>query len=277
MNNKAEHPQPYRGAMYDIVLTFGDSITQFGGNPAHNGWVNSLSHLFERRMDVLNRGFSGYNTNDARGVVHLVLPRTKSLPGANPASSAATATTATTNLSRPFPNFSPKVQLLLIFFGANDAVLKPGYQHVPLDVFAANMRYLVSLVKDPESEYYSPETRVALITPPPLGESLYNRTSAGSDVNPIKRTNAMAKVYSEAVKDAANDLGVPYIDLWSSIEDRVHRAALAEQASPSAAASPYDGYERYLLDGLHLNANGNQLLFKLIESLIDSNWPELRS
>ncbi|KAJ1840756.1 isoamyl acetate-hydrolyzing esterase [Coemansia sp. RSA 2703] len=272
MNKTSEQSRPYQGAMYDIVLTFGDSITQFGGDPAHNGWVNSLSHLFERRMDVLNRGFSGYNTNDARRVVHLVLPRTKNLSGAYYTSAAAT-----THLGHPFPNFSPKVQLLLIFFGANDAVLKPGYQHVPLDVFAANMRYLVSLVKDPDSEYYSPETRVALITPPPLGERLYNRTSATSDVNPIKRTNTMAKAYSEAVKDAANDLGVPCIDLWTSIEDRVHRATIAEQASSGIAPSPYDGYEKYLLDGLHLNANGNQLLSKLIESLINSNWPELRS
>ena len=47
-------------AGYQKVVCFGDSITQHGSN--NFGWVSTLQNYYIRRMDVLNRGFSGYNT-----------------------------------------------------------------------------------------------------------------------------------------------------------------------------------------------------------------------
>ena len=62
----------------------------------------------------------------------------------------------------------PKVQLLTIWFGANDAVLTGEQQHVPLEQYKANLSKLIHMVRDPSSEYYSPETRIILFTPPPV-------------------------------------------------------------------------------------------------------------
>jgi lysophospholipase L1-like esterase len=44
------------------VVFFGDSITQHGFNNKINGWVSSMANWWTRRVDVLNRGFSGYNS-----------------------------------------------------------------------------------------------------------------------------------------------------------------------------------------------------------------------
>ncbi|KAJ1752805.1 isoamyl acetate-hydrolyzing esterase [Coemansia sp. RSA 989] len=55
--------------MYDVLLAFGDSITQCAGDPEFEGYLAYLSRLYQRQMDVLNRGFSGYNTTRARTVV----------------------------------------------------------------------------------------------------------------------------------------------------------------------------------------------------------------
>jgi lysophospholipase L1-like esterase len=40
------------------IICFGDSITQ-RGNDELDGWVSSLSNEYIRKLDVVNRGFSG--------------------------------------------------------------------------------------------------------------------------------------------------------------------------------------------------------------------------
>lgn len=48
------------------IVCIGDSITQQGfGN---SGWVAGLADTYQRRADIVDRGFSGYNT---RNILHL--------------------------------------------------------------------------------------------------------------------------------------------------------------------------------------------------------------
>ena len=72
-------------------VLFGDSITQKGF--ATGGWAGVLADSWQRRVDVINRGYSGYNS---RWATHL--------------------------LSHVFPADAP-IQLATVFFGANDATL----------------------------------------------------------------------------------------------------------------------------------------------------------
>lgn len=45
------------------AVLFGDSITQQGyGIDGEEGWVAMLSDWWSRKVDVFNRGFSGYNS-----------------------------------------------------------------------------------------------------------------------------------------------------------------------------------------------------------------------
>lgn len=45
-----------------LVLLIGDSVTQQGLSTTHSGWGASLADYYSRFGDVINRGFSGYNS-----------------------------------------------------------------------------------------------------------------------------------------------------------------------------------------------------------------------
>ncbi|KAJ1844606.1 isoamyl acetate-hydrolyzing esterase, partial [Coemansia sp. RSA 2708] len=274
--------------MYDTLLAFGDSITQFGSNPGISGFVTHLSGYYSRRMDVLNRGFSGYNTRDALRIADRVFPKTRT-----PHQLVA---------GWPWHDFTfpetPKVpKLCLVFFGANDARLPPYSQHVPLEEFYGNLRRLAFLLRDPSSKHYSPETRIMFITPPAIGDRMIEAIARRNGHQP-DRKNAVTKLYANAVKEVAAEMDMPVVDIWSAIEGLVHdsttpglpgdklqddKVGFVENHDAEAArylpektkVSPFEGYEKYLSDGLHLNSGGNELLFKLIVSKIKEAWPEL--
>ena len=72
------------------MACIGDSITQ--GSFSTSGFGAYISNVYARRLDVLNRGFSGYNTRWAKKYA-----------------------------SKIFPPKTTKASLITIFFGANDA------------------------------------------------------------------------------------------------------------------------------------------------------------
>ncbi|KAM7334816.1 hypothetical protein ACRRTK_005293 [Alexandromys fortis] len=130
--------------LWPRVLLFGDSITQFSFQPG--GWGALLADRLVRKCDVLNRGFSGYNTRWAK----IILPR----------------------LIREENSVETPVAVT-VFFGANDASLKGENpkQHVPLDEYRANLRDMVQYL----ASAGIPQERVILITPPPLHEAAWEK------------------------------------------------------------------------------------------------------
>ena len=94
------------------VLFFGDSITQHGFNVDIRGWVAQLGNWWTRRIDILNRGFSGYNSRWGRLIVDSVVLQEK-------------------------PDF------VFIFFGANDAIDESVLQHVPLEEYRSNLKEII--------------------------------------------------------------------------------------------------------------------------------------
>lgn len=58
-----------RGIHLDQFLLFGDSITQFSFNPHELGWGASLADSYARKLDVVNRGYSGYNTEMCKHLI----------------------------------------------------------------------------------------------------------------------------------------------------------------------------------------------------------------
>lgn len=75
-------------AAYPQLVLFGDSITQ----GCHSTLVPKLSEAYSRRLDVINRGFSGYNTVYALPILPLIFP------------------------DHPGPQ-QPRVALMTVFFG----------------------------------------------------------------------------------------------------------------------------------------------------------------
>lgn len=98
------------------AVFFGDSITQHGFNIEISGWLCLFANWWIRRVDVINRGFSGYNSK--WGVLiaeQVVVP------------------------------LAPDI--VFVFFGANDAVDVSVGQHVPLSDYVENMRAIAGILQ----------------------------------------------------------------------------------------------------------------------------------
>ncbi|KIK59855.1 hypothetical protein GYMLUDRAFT_44325, partial [Collybiopsis luxurians FD-317 M1] len=203
-----------------------------------NGFGAQLAHVYARKMDIVNRGFSGYNTEWGIPVFKQVFA------------------------TREQQKHLPTVRLLLIWFGANDACLIHSPQHVPLAKFASNLKYLVNLVQSDRSEYYSPNTCIVLATPPPV--NTYQREADLGSRNPplqLDRDFETTRRYAEAVRDVAREEGVGLVDIWTKAWD--------------AAGHDERTLSNYLYDGLHLNGAGYQLMYDAVLETIAKTYPEL--
>ncbi|KAH9932154.1 SGNH hydrolase-type esterase domain-containing protein [Amylocystis lapponica] len=134
-------------------------------------------------MDVLNRGFGGYNTEWITPVFEQCFAKQHE------------------------QQHVPTVRLLTIWLGANDAAFPGSSQHVPLPAFRANLAALVRMVAAPASPRYSPATRVVLLTPPPVNTHQWHWGD---------RDLATTRTYAEAVKDVARAEGVPALDVFAA-------------------------------------------------------------
>uniref|UniRef100_A0A0W0F936 SGNH hydrolase-type esterase domain-containing protein n=1 Tax=Moniliophthora roreri TaxID=221103 RepID=A0A0W0F936_MONRR len=224
----------------DCIMLFGDSITQ--GAWDEGGFVGRQIHILQdvyaRKLDILNRGLSGYNTDWAMPLFKKFLAIQEQ------------------------QKYTPKVRLLVIWFGANDACIRPSPQHVSITKFISNLKHMVNMVQSPKSEYYLAETKIILVTPPPVNE--FQRKEDPESRSPPRELDRLfdtTKEYAEAVKDVAREEEVAVVDIWSALWD----ASGHEQAQLS----------RYLNDGLHLNAAGYAVMYDKLMETIGREYPEL--
>ncbi|CAG8621607.1 12233_t:CDS:2 [Ambispora leptoticha] len=228
----------------DQIVLFGDSLTQRSFDANNNGWGALLLNAYVRKLDVFNRGYSGYNTKCAKYILPQLLPTSSSL--------------------------SPKIRLLIIFLGANDCAIPPSFQHVPLQEYKQNLEWLVDLVKNPESKYYSPETRVLLVTPPPLDNDAWEKFCREQERTRFPRDVTFTKSYVDACKEVALRIGVPCADVWSGIMNRLGERKIDENGNMKELK-----LTDFLCDGLHLGGLGNETIFNVVLDSIRKNWPEL--
>lgn len=117
---------------------FGDSITE-RASKSQFGWASLLSAKFARSVDILNRGFGGYNS---RWGLYLLDEA----------------------ISRGDDAFT-KASLVTIFFGANDCVPNGSPQHVPLLEYRSNLVQIIETLRN--NSLMEGLVALVLITPPP--------------------------------------------------------------------------------------------------------------
>ncbi|KAI7897612.1 SGNH hydrolase-type esterase domain-containing protein [Cokeromyces recurvatus] len=223
---------------YNQIILFGDSITQFSFDPQLLGYGALLANAYVRKVDVINRGFSGYNTDWALPILRQLLPTVKEQEAQ-----------------------ACRIHLMTIFFGANDAALPMSPQHVPLDRFESNLLAMIDLVRSPASRFYNPTLRLILITPPPINEVQWKkRCEEQGDV--LNRTNEAASRYAECVRQVGQRADVVVADIWTRI---MKKTAEGEGRDLS----------EFMLDGLHLNRNGYQELYDLLLEIIANNFKDI--
>jgi len=121
---------------WPLAVLIGDSQTQLGWQ--EGGWVAGLADTFQRRVDFLNRGFSGYNSR----MLLEVLPDLLSKEDWG------------------------KAKAVVILIGSNDASFPETNpeQAVPLEEFGENLLKIVAYLL---SQGVKKEALV-LVSPPPV-------------------------------------------------------------------------------------------------------------
>ncbi|KAJ8598573.1 hypothetical protein CTAYLR_001692 [Chrysophaeum taylorii] len=162
------------------IVLLGDSLTQLSFG--EGGWGAAVANRYQRRCDVLNRGYSGYNS---RWILELV--------------ERGEIETGT---------------LTTVFLGANDASLEAhnARQHVPLAEFEANLKAILKKTPGP----------AVLIAPPPVDHAqrleYQKQRYPNSATGVLERTNESAGRYAEACERVAKERRVPCLNLWSLMQ-----------------------------------------------------------
>lgn len=262
----------------DQFILFGDSIIQQSFSP-HTAFPfgAALADLYARKLDVVNRGLSGYCTTQAYRTIPLCIP--------NPSSTGT------------------RVRFLLIAFGANDARLPVSVtggagpdQHVSLQKFSQNLR---RMVEHPGVRAHE-GVRVILATPPPVDERKGLAADAerfpGTMGRVVRRKAGVTAAYAQAVRLVGEEMGVPVLDIHRAMLVRCgHDPTAANQPVADAAPDPElpDADARhdvpipgsldapvsltlqgFLSDGLHFTGAAYELLYGELMGLIAREWPE---
>lgn len=191
------------------IILFGDSLTQYGfgtlpSEIANNsnytddetysvGWASLLATWYQRKADIVDRGYAGYNSRHA---LELFPRRILPLLG------------DTTNNT---------VLFTTLWFGANDAAVAGSIQHVPLEQYEDNIRQLVDRITATSSS--TNPRLLLLLTPPPVDAAKWDRCKPYS--KSPDRSNAVAREYGNVVKKVAEgtqEKNVAVVDVWQLLE-----------------------------------------------------------
>lgn len=234
----------------DQFLLFGDSLTQQSFSQERGfAFGAELSNDYVRRLDVVNRGLSGYNTEQALRVLSHIIP----------------------------PPQQTKIRFMTIFFGANDARLPdtPGgpQQHIPLDEYRANTK---AILIHPNVLAHQ-GIRLILITPPPVDERKTLESDKEKDPNfpeVIRRKASVTAQYAQAIRDLGRELDVHVLDLWSVMIVRAGGTPSDPEPVGSIKMPLNEVLQSFLRDGLHLTPAGYKVLHEEMTILISNAWPD---
>lgn len=158
-------------------VLFGDSITQHSSDQSGFALAPALQNLYQRKMDIVTRGFSGYNTDHGLVVLREVLKHDGAADG--------------------------HIKLMYLFMGTNDAALT--FQKVEPEKFRENLLQMARLVL-----LYG----IKLIV---IGPGLHDQalsTVAFESEEPFL-SSRRTRQYADIASEVSAQLEVPFIDLWT--------------------------------------------------------------
>ncbi|RCI15460.1 hypothetical protein L249_3363 [Ophiocordyceps polyrhachis-furcata BCC 54312] len=268
-------------ASYPQVVLFGDSLLQHAVDIQLGfSFQAALQSHCNRRLDVVNRGLSGYNTSNALRFLEDIFP--------------------------PMGEGTPEMKYIIVLFGANDAVLPlpTTSQHVPIDEYTKNLE---AIIHHPRIAAHKP--KVLLVTPPPINEMKLAELDLAAGHPSVTRNFDTTAAYSERARTVARRawemkkkkmmmkkkggggggggqqhggeeeeaVAVVLIDLWKALMDRAIAMAPQDQrpGGPwvgSRENGKAGGLESLLPDGLHLGGEGYRILFDLVRPHVGQGW-----
>ncbi|KAJ3251739.1 hypothetical protein HK103_002084 [Boothiomyces macroporosus] len=145
------------------------------------GWAAALQYYYSRKLDIVNRGHSGYNTEWSKHLISDILDCCE--------------------------KDGSKIELSVVFLGANDAanIEMNSHQGIELERFKQNLNEIASKI--------IPRSRLLLVTPPPIDGPRW----AASGVNRrLDRTMEGTIRYRNTVLELGQELKVPVLDVWKA-------------------------------------------------------------
>lgn len=164
-------------------VLFGDSITQHANDQPGFALAPALQSLYTRKLDIVTRGFSGYNTNHTVVTLREVLK----------------AEHAETGI----------IKVILIFMGTNDAAF--NFQGVPIDTYKKNLQAMVDCAQ-------SYNIKVILVGPALHGRAECLEASKTQDIDANFCDSKTTRQYADVAAQVAASNGVPFVDLWSAFQ-----------------------------------------------------------
>ncbi|KAK4418941.1 GDSL esterase/lipase CPRD49 [Sesamum alatum] len=168
-------------------VLFGSSIVQQSFKVG--GWGAILADLYDRKADILLRGYSGWNSRGALQVLYQIFPKEAAV----------------------------QPSLVIVYFGGNDA-MHPHPSglgaHVPLPEYLENMKKIYLHLKS-----LSEKTRIIFLTSPPVNEAMI-REHFGNAHDNQDRTNESCHIYAEALVGLCKQLDAKVVNLWTAIQQR---------------------------------------------------------
>lgn len=167
---------------YKKFLLFGDSITEFAFNSrAQEGESDqfalgaALCNDYTRKLDIVQRGFSGYNSRWGLKILPRVLENEQN------------------------------IVLSTIFFGSNDACLG-GHQRVPMEEYASNTRKMISMLREKN-------IKPILVGPGLIDQERFEAPRKEEVERGYIRTNESFEAYSNKLQQIATEDKIPFVDL----------------------------------------------------------------
>ncbi|KKK14881.1 hypothetical protein ARAM_002841 [Aspergillus rambellii] len=226
--------------IFDKVLLFGDSITEAAYDPESSfGFGSAVQHVYARKMDVVQRGFSGYNSDHAREI----LPHLMKQENAGDA----------------------QVKLMIVFFGTNDCIAPESKNHVPIPRYKENMRQIVQTAQGVGA-------KVVIVAPGPFNYHQFRSVVEASWL--CDRDTRWARGHCDAAIELGKELNVPVVPLWYLIM----ADAGWKEGDPLYGLEELPAENPltpYFNDGLHFLGKAYKIEFIHVMKAIKNSYPEL--
>ncbi|KAK9453146.1 esterase [Dipodascopsis uninucleata] len=226
--------------IWDKFLLFGDSITEYCYNQEFGFALGpALQHEYRRRLNIIHRGFGGYNSD------HAVIMFDKILELEHTDSS--------------------KIKIMTCFFGTNDSSDPPSLQHVPVETVKSNIKTIADKAK-------AKGIKLILIGPGPYNHHQWVN-SRNLEVA-RQRTTFQARKYCDAIGEVAKEEGLPFIPMWYLIMQAAgwkEGDTVFGLESESAENPLLD----FLTDGLHYTGPSYKIFYDALMKAIADYYPEM--
>lgn len=220
---------------FDKFLLFGDSITEFSHYQGGFSLAAKLADDYTRKLDIVKRGFSGYNTRWTLPIFKQVLDTELEGPG--------------------------KIRLAYIFLGTNDASF--GFQGVPIEEYKLNLDTMVKLALERG-------IKLVIVGPALHGQQLFIDAceEKGRPLDGPFSSSKNTREYADAAWEVALAHKLPFLDLWYLFQKNG-----GWSSDELLLGSP--DLSEYLFDGVHYSARAYEVFYDALIKLIRKEYPDL--